>query len=132
MGSSFFAKILAVGTGGFIGSVLRYIISLWFNEKYPTSYIPYGTLVVNVIGSFLLGMIMEYATYTPMNATLRLFLTTGIMGGLTTFSTMSYETLSLLYSGTYGAAIINIAINIVLGLGSALGGKEVTDLFLML
>jgi len=131
VGSSFFAKILAVGTGGFIGSVSRYIISLWFNEKYPTSYIPYGTLVVNVIGSFLLGMIMEYVTYTPMNSTLRLFLTTGVMGGLTTFSTMSYETLSLVYSGTYGAAILNIVINIILGLGSAFGGKEVIDIFLI-
>lgn len=127
MDSTFFLRILSVGTGGFIGSVLRYLISLWLNEKYPTSLIPYGTLLVNVIGSFLLGVFMELSTYIPMNSTVRLFITTGIMGGLTTFSTLSFETMALVYDGSYSSAFLNIAVNLLLGLGSAFGGKEIVD-----
>jgi CrcB protein len=125
--STFFLRILSVGTGGFIGSVSRYLISLWLNEKYPTSLIPYGTLLVNVIGSFLLGVFMELSTYIPMNSTVRLFIATGIMGGLTTFSTLSFETMALVYDGSYSSAFLNIAVNLLLGIGSAFGGKEIVD-----
>ncbi|XEY08132.1 CrcB family protein [Fervidobacterium pennivorans subsp. carthaginiensis] len=54
MKSGLWVKLLAVGTGGFLGSVLRYLISLWLNKRYPTSLIPYGTLAVNISGSFFL------------------------------------------------------------------------------
>ncbi|AMW32126.1 CrcB protein [Fervidobacterium changbaicum] len=128
MRSGFWIKLAAVGTGGFLGSIIRYLISLWLNERYPNSFVPYGTLVVNIIGSFLLGAIMQVAFYIPMNLSFRLFLTTGIMGGLTTFSTLTYETMSLVYSGSYFAATLNILFNLVLGLSSAFGGKELVDL----
>ncbi|MGJ8454242.1 fluoride efflux transporter CrcB [Pseudothermotoga sp. U03pept] len=130
MSSSNLMKILAVGFGGFLGSVARYLISLWLSEKYPNSYVPYGTLVANVLGSFLLGVVMEIATYVPMSVSKRLLLTTGIMGGLTTFSTLSYETMALFYSGVYSAAVLNEAINVVLGLAGAFGGKKLVDLII--
>uniref|UniRef100_A0A7V4KDK6 Fluoride-specific ion channel FluC n=1 Tax=Fervidobacterium pennivorans TaxID=93466 RepID=A0A7V4KDK6_FERPE len=128
MKSGLWIKLLSVGTGGFLGSVLRYLISLWLNKRYPTSLIPYGTFAVNVTGSFFLGVIMQIAFYIPMNELVRLFFTTGIMGGLTTFSTLTYETMALVYNGSYFAAALNILINLSIGLLSALGGKELVDI----
>jgi CrcB protein len=125
--SGFWVRLTAVGTGGFLGSVFRYLISLWLNERYPTSLIPYGTFAVNISGSFLLGLIMQVSFYIPMNETVRLFFTTGIMGGLTTFSTLTYETMALVYNGSYFAATMNILLNLSVGLLSALGGKELVD-----
>jgi CrcB protein len=125
--SGFWVRLTAVGTGGFLGSVFRYLISLWLNERYPTSLIPYGTFAVNISGSFLLGLIMQVSFYIPMNETVRLFFTTGIMGGLTTFSTLTYETMALVYNGSYFAAAMNILLNLSVGLLSALGGKELVD-----
>ena len=126
MKSGFWVRLTAVGIGGFLGSVFRYLISLWLNERYPTSLIPYGTFAVNISGSFLLGLIMQVSFYIPMNETVRLFFTTGIMGGLTTFSTLTYETMALVYNGSYFAAM-NILLNLSVGLLSALGGKELVD-----
>lgn len=120
-------KLLAVGTGGFLGSVLRYLISLRLNQRYPNSLIPYGTLAVNVSGSFFLGLIMQVSFYVPMNESVRLFFTTGIMGGLTTFSTLTYETIALVYNQSYFGATLNILLNLSIGLLSALGGKELVD-----
>jgi CrcB protein len=125
--SGFWVRVIAVGTGGFLGSVFRYLISLWLNERYTTSLIPYGTFAVNISGSFLLGLIMQVSLYIPMNETVRLFFTTGIMGGLTTFSTLTYETMVLVYNGSYFAAAMNILLNLSVGLLSALGGRELVD-----
>lgn len=124
------SRIFAVGIGGFLGSVARYLISLRMNEMYPESFIPYGTLIVNVVGSFLLGVIMELSVRSDMNTTLRLFLSTGIMGGLTTFSTMSYETIALLTSSQYLYAVLNIALNLIFGLSAGFVGKIVIDVLI--
>uniref|UniRef100_A0A7C5U4P4 Fluoride-specific ion channel FluC n=1 Tax=Fervidobacterium nodosum TaxID=2424 RepID=A0A7C5U4P4_9BACT len=124
------SRIFAVGIGGFLGSVARYLISLRMNEMYPESFIPYGTLIVNVVGSFLLGVIMELSVRSDMNTTLRLFLSTGIMGGLTTFSTMSYETIALLTSSQYLYAVLNITLNLIFGLSAGFVGKILIDVLI--
>ncbi|MEN3041722.1 MAG: fluoride efflux transporter CrcB [Fervidobacterium sp.] len=121
-------RILAVGIGGFLGSVLRYFVSLQMNEIFPETFIPYGTLVVNVVGSFLIGIIMELSIYANIDPTLRLFLSTGIIGGLTTFSTMSYETVALIINSQYYYAMINVILNLFLGLSAAFAGKIVVDI----
>ncbi|ODN30429.1 fluoride efflux transporter CrcB [Fervidobacterium thailandense] len=121
-------SLIYVGAGGCVGSVLRYIISLWFNEKFPNSFVPYGTLLVNVVGSFLLGVILEFSLHGDLSYNVRLFLTTGIMGGLTTFSTFSYETVALINSALYSQAIANVALNLGLGLGGALAGISLVRL----
>lgn len=121
-------RLIFVGIGGWVGSVLRYAISLWLNEKFPNSFVPLGTLLVNGLGSFLLGLILEISLHADLNYNIRLFLTTGIMGGLTTFSTFSYETVALLNSALYSQAIANIVLNLVLGLGGALAGINLVRL----
>ncbi|MGC8955609.1 MAG: fluoride efflux transporter CrcB [Fervidobacterium sp.] len=123
-------QIISVGIGGLIGSILRYIISLELNSMLSETFIPLGTLLVNVVGSFLLGFIMQIAIRMTMNPYLKLFLTTGIMGGLTTFSTMSYETFALITHAQYLSAFLNIMLNVVLGLSASFGGSLLATILL--
>jgi CrcB protein len=101
-------RVLLVALGGAIGTLLRYFTSglaaKWFGIDFP-----YGTIIVNLVGSFLIRLIQEIATETlvlPENA--RLFLTTGLMGGLTTYSAFSYETVRLAEAGAWPQAWINV------------------------
>ncbi|MDV3429455.1 MAG: fluoride efflux transporter CrcB [Bacillota bacterium] len=113
-------KVIYVGIGGFVGAALRYFISMQSSKLFNCS-IPLGTLIVNVIGGFLIGMIMEISLSTDLiSGNLRLFLTTGIMGGLTTFSTFSLETINLLSDGSYLFGTLNICLNLFLSLGGVL------------
>jgi CrcB protein len=114
---SILQRIIYVGIGGFIGAVIRYIVTMQ-SAKMINSNIPLGTLIVNVVGGFLIGIIMELSISTDLiSPNLRLFLTTGIMGGLTTFSTFSYETVNLINDERYLLGIANILLNVFLSLG---------------
>ncbi len=113
-------KFIYVGIGGFIGAVLRYAIS----SKMISNTIPWGTLLVNVIGGFLIGLIMQMCLTTDyISPNMKLFLTTGVLGGLTTFSTFSYETIGLFNSGDFKNGILNICLNLFLCLGGVLLGQ---------
>ena len=105
---------LVVSAGAAVGGVLRYGISS-FIQKHISVIFPYGTLVVNIVGSFILGFIMFYLNEKELLGNeLRLFLTIGFCGGFTTFSTFSYETLSLFLETEYLLAIYNVLLNVVL------------------
>ena len=115
-------KIFYVGLGGFIGAALRYLIS----SKMIADTIPWGTLLVNVIGGVLIGLIMQFCLSTDyISPNMKLFLTTGVLGGLTTFSTFSYETMCLFSSGDFKNGIFNICLNLFLCLGGVLLGQYV-------
>lgn len=116
-------KVIYVGLGGFIGASLRYLISIGASKTFNFD-IPMGTLIVNILGGLLIGFIMELSLSTDIiSPELRLFLTTGILGGLTTFSTFSYETINLLNSGAYIWGILNIILNLSLSLTGVVIGK---------
>ena len=116
-------RILIVGIGGFIGASLRYIISGLMIRVFGDSF-PYGTLFVNILGGLLIGFIMEASvSLWPVSPNLRIFLTTGLLGGLTTFSTFSYETISMLSDGSYLMGGINAGLNLFLSLFCAWLGK---------
>jgi CrcB protein len=104
--------LLAVGAGGFIGAILRFLISGWVQKAAPTLF-PIGTLSVNVLGSFIIGFLALYfdSVIAPHQKAL---LITGMLGALTTFSTFSLETVTMLQSGLWGRAIANIALNATL------------------
>ena len=95
-GMKLFIKCLAVGIGGFLGSVLRYLLS-----EIPIKQInyPVNTLITNIIGAIIIGMVISYADKTGMRPEKLLLLKTGFCGGLTTFSTFSYETFRLIEKG---------------------------------
>ncbi|EYE88841.1 camphor resistance protein CrcB [Fervidicella metallireducens AeB] len=116
-------KILYVGIGGFIGASLRYLISLSASKLFGTQ-MPCGTLIVNILGGLLIGFIMEISLSTDLiSSNLRLFLTTGIMGGLTTFSTFSYETITFFNDGRFFLGTVNICLNLFLSLSAVILGK---------
>ncbi|MFL0197029.1 fluoride efflux transporter CrcB [Clostridium sp. WILCCON 0269] len=116
-------KLFYVGIGGFIGTCLRYIIS-YYSPKLFGTQLPYGTLIVNIVGGILIGFIMELSLVTnSISPNLRLFLTTGIMGGLTTFSTFSYETINFFSNGSYVLGTLNTCLNLFLSLGGVVFGK---------
>lgn len=116
------SKVFFVGIGGFIGASLRYIISIGTVNLFGENF-PYGTLFANVLASFLIGLIMEVsATSWSISPEMKLLLTTGILGGLSTFSTFSYETIGLL-SKSFFLGGLNIVLNLVFALVGVWLGK---------
>lgn len=115
-------KILAVALGGALGALCRYWTNSLFLDKLELyDSISYGTLVVNVVGCFLIGVFMVIFTehlpkHAPVSEYGRLLLVTGFLGALTTFSAYSYETFKLLETGDLTSAFSNIAANLVFGL----------------
>ena len=110
-------RFLFICLGGAIGTGLRYLTAnlavRWLGVDFP-----YGTLIVNVVGSFLIGLIQQVGvTSLLIPETTRLFLTVGIMGGLTTYSSFSYETLRLAQIGAWGQAWINVLATTAVCLG---------------
>src|SRR5215208_380607 len=105
--------LLYVALGSAIGGVARYLVGGLVQRLFDSTF-PFGTLVINVSGSFLLGAFIRYATATPtLTPDLRAFLTIGLCGGYTTFSTFSYETLALLEDGEWSRAGWYVAASIV-------------------
>lgn len=103
--------ILAIGSGGFIGAVLRAYLNGLISHKLPHD-LPYGTLGVNLIGSFIMGILVAYFMYTTMfSMHTKSFLSTGILGALTTYSTFAIESFLLLESGHILLALANISLN---------------------
>ena len=107
-------EVLLVALGGAVGSAARYGVTVFAQGRFGPEF-PYGTLIVNVVGSLLLGVIMTLADRTElMPPTLRLALGTGVMGGFTTYSAFNYETYKLAANDAPYAAIVNILVTLVL------------------
>lgn len=105
-------SLLWVCLGGAAGSGMRWLVAGWV-QRAAGAVFPWGTLSVNLLGSFVLGLIMHMSLTTDMmSPTARLALTTGAMGGFTTYSTFSYETLELVRSGALGLAATNVAVTV--------------------
>lgn len=116
---------LIVALGGAIGAMLRYAITNLAAEKINPAF-PYGTLIANLIGCFFIGLCMTLLTEkTSLSPYWRLLITVGILGGLTTFSSFSYETIKLLQAGQTIPALLNIGANVALGLIATICGIAV-------
>lgn len=108
-------KIVAVAVGGGIGATTRYLVSNWAAERFGIGF-PYGTLIVNIVGCFIIGAFMTATTERfIINPYWRLIVTVGFVGGLTTFSSFSYECFKLIEDGSLTLVFYNIAGNFVLG-----------------
>ena len=111
-------RVLWICAGGALGTGTRYLIALWAAQRI-SSVLPYGTLIVNVAGSFLIAVFMEAGMTLGWSATLRAALTIGFVGGFTTYSSFNYDTLRLLEEGAPAAALANVIVTLI---GCAIAG----------
>lgn len=117
--------ILLIGLGSFLGGISRYLLTIYINNRYLPNF-PFGTLAVNIIGCFLIGLVYGFTEKGNVSDEWRLFLATGILGGFTTFSSFSHETITLLREQHYLYAFANVGFSIFLGLAATLAGIFVT------
>lgn len=103
-----------------MGSVVRYVVSDPLNRRAA----PWGTVLVNVVGSFAIGVVIGWYA-SGSDSLFRVFLGVGVLGGFTTFSTWTAETLDLMARGRMPAALVNLAVPVVVGLVAAAGGSAV-------
>lgn len=118
-------NFLAVALGGAIGSIIRYGVSLCYNGTH--SVFALSTMSVNIIGSFVIGLLFAYCCNYSVPTTMKLFLFVGLLGGFTTFSSFSLETVNMLRNGYFGAAAVYSLGSLVVGVLMAFGGVYLGD-----
>ena len=115
-------EILLIGAGGFVGANARYLVGK-IGDRYLGDALPWGTLLANVTGSFLLGVFMAWAASRLVSDPgYRAFLAVGFCGAYTTFSTYAFQTVELIERGQYASAALNVVTNNLLTLAAALAG----------
>ena len=107
--------ILAVGIGSCIGGICRYLLSMFIQNKFLSAF-PYGTLSVNIIGCLLIGIMFGISERSLPGVEWQIFLVTGCLGGFTTFSSFSNETVALIRAGQYWPAFTYVGVSVVVGL----------------
>ena len=111
-------RFLWICLGGAAGSGARYLVALWAGQRFGSSF-PYGTLIVNLAGCFIIAILMQAGMTLGWSATLRAALTIGFVGGFTTYSSFNYDTLRLVEEGSPTAALANVTATL---LGCAAAG----------
>ena len=119
--------LLAIGTGSFIGGIFRYLLSQFIQTKFLTTY-PFGTLGVNIIGCFFIGIVFGLSDKGNLTQEWRLFLATGLLGGFTTFSAFTNETVNMLRDGQLWYATAYITSSVLLGLIATFIGISIIKL----
>jgi len=107
-------QVLLVALGGALGATLRYLVTSWVQQR--VDFFPWGTLAVNLLGSFLIGVVLELTVRGFLSSQARLFLAVGLLGGFTTFSSFSWETLALLEDGDVLPALLYAGGSLVVGI----------------
>jgi CrcB protein len=121
-------NIFLVGIGGFIGSIARYYVSK-LNLQYDFLSVPVGTLTVNVLGSFIIGILTGISEKSELlSVEWRLFLMVGLCGGFTTFSSFTNENLMLLHNGQLLTILIYASLSVILGFVAVYLGYTITNL----
>jgi CrcB protein len=121
--------LLLVGTGGFLGSISRFIASRFMKNNFPSAF-PFGTFFVNISGCFLIGLIYGFSERSSLlTPGWKLFLAVGFCGGFTTFSTFANENLALLRDGEFFNFILYTGLSVLLGLAATFLGVLITKIF---
>lgn len=116
-------NILFVALGGSIGAILRYLISIFMIQVFGSSF-PFGTLLVNVLGSFLMGIVYALGQLSHLSPEIKSLVGVGLLGALTTFSTFSNETLLLMQQGLWFKSMLNVLLNVSLCLFMVYLGQQ--------
>ncbi|MBB1316969.1 fluoride efflux transporter CrcB [Shewanella sp. SR43-4] len=116
-------NVILVALGGSIGAVLRYLLSIFMIQLFGSSF-PFGTLLVNLLGSFLMGVVYALGQLSHVSPEIKALVGIGLLGALTTFSTFSNETLLLLQEGLWHKAILNVLLNVTLCLFMVYVGQQ--------
>jgi fluoride exporter len=104
-----------VGIGGFVGSVLRFWVGMYVGQRMGTRF-PYGTFLINITGSFLIGFVMTVLTEkVHLSPNWRYLIPIGFIGGYTTFSTFEYETLRAIQDGQFTVGTLNVVLSVLVG-----------------
>ena len=120
--------LFVIGTGSFFGGILRYLLSQFVQSKFLSAF-PFGTLTVNIIGCFLIGLVFGLTDRGTLTPEWRLFLATGMIGGFTTFSAFSFETVGLLRDGQLWYATAYIVGSVIIGLLATFIGISIIKFF---
>ncbi|MBZ0154599.1 MAG: fluoride efflux transporter CrcB [Alphaproteobacteria bacterium] len=116
-------QYLIIGAGGFLGAIVRYALGVWISQRWGRMF-PLGTFVINVSGSFCIGLLMTlFAERFMVNPQWRLFLVVGFLGAYTTFSTFEFETGALIRDGEWMLAFLNIFLSVVAGFAALKAGE---------
>lgn len=121
--------LLLLAAGGAAGTLARFALSGWFLERGATGF-PWGTFAVNAVGSLLIGFTMQCLDAVPVTAETRAFLTIGLLGGFTTFSSYTWESVALFRAGRLSAAIGYTAGSVAVGLCAVVAGLALATLAL--
>jgi len=122
-------KFFLIGIGGFVGSVSRYYLQLFFNKIFEIS-IPIGTLIVNILGSFLIGLLFSILENKNLiNNNLNFFLSVGFCGGFTTFSAFTFENFNLIKNGNFISPLIYISTSLIFGILAVYMGISFGNIF---
>ncbi|MBA2681752.1 MAG: fluoride efflux transporter CrcB [Ktedonobacteraceae bacterium] len=113
--------LLGTGLAGALGALARYLLGRFVAERTGTSF-PVGTLLINVTGAFVIGVLFALSTRKLLSPTLYVILATGFLGGYTTFSTMSWESVQLIRGGSARGSVVYLGSNVVLGFAGATVG----------
>ncbi len=114
--------LLLVALGGASGSVLRYLVGHWSLRQFGPAF-PWGTMIVNIVGSLLIGLLAEFiARRLDASAEVRLLLVTGFLGGFTTFSAFSLDALTLFERGATTIAVVYVVTSVAVSLAAVMGG----------
>ncbi len=119
--------IILIGVGSFFGGIFRFAMSQFVQAKFLSTF-PFGTIGVNLLGCFLIGTVIGLSEKGSINQEWRLFLATGILGGFTTFSAFSAETIAMLRDGQLVPAVAYILSSVALGLVATFAGISLSKL----
>lgn len=121
-------KYVVVGVGGFLGAVTRYVVGNYIGSRYGVRF-PYGTFVINMSGSFMIGLILTVLARTTATPYWRYLIPIGFIGAYTTFSTFEYETLRAVQDGQVTTGLLNVALSVSVGFLAVWAGAAIGRVF---